>query len=464
MSAKQNIGILVGEPCVPVANIIAKILADNGYRKIAYSTDRDEIFVILKKRETDIALLDFDLAVADRFELIDRIATDRELYHLPLLLMGRGASAAMVAEALRLGGRDYINKPFTPYLLMVRIEKILFGPREPIRRTIFKEKGVNGPDATHPELTPRSEHVTLQIEQARKLYEEGLNLLELRKYDRAIAKFAAAVRVHMLYPEAYVGLAEAFRGQGNLERWGQFMSKAAETCAWLDRDAAASDIFAKTRKLDATAPNPFKTVADHMAGQRNASELERLYTRALELDPHNDAVRLALARVHMEAGRRDEAAGVLSQLSSRGDVPEELRELVLSVTRADARATASTGARVDFIETAAAFDGPEKRRVKRIPLAEYAARLPQREQNFHMIDASALGVSFKHGGESFEIGEELVFDLVSMSGVKVRKMGAVVRRVTPLVVGCELQGLSQDQKEQYAGVIPCDESGEGASG
>lgn len=454
MSAKQNIGILVGEPSTTVANIIAKILTDNGYSKVAYSTDPEEIFTILKERDTDIALLDFDMTVAERFALLDRIATDRELYHLPMILMGRGAPVGIIDEAMRLGARDYINKPFTPYLLMVRLEKILFGPRKPIRRPIFKDEGIAAPDAVHEELSHSSDSVLKQKALALKLVQEGQNLLELRKYDKAIAKFAAAARVHMLFPEAYIGLAEAFRGQGNLERWGQFMGKAAETYAWLDKDDKAADIYTRARKADPQAPNPFKTVADHMAQQKDNRALTRLYTRAVEVDPQSDAARIGLARAQMENGDKDAAAKTLAPIASREAIPSELQGLALEVRRTNSRPQNSTGTRIDFIEAAGGFDGHEKRRARRIPLAEYAARLPQKEHNYQIVDASVLGISFKHGGETFEIGESVTFDLMSLSGVKVKKVEAIVRRITPLVVGCELRGMSKRQVEQYTSIVP----------
>lgn len=454
MSAKQNIGILVAEPSPPVANIIAKILLDNGYRKVAYSVDPDEIFMILKRRETDIALLDFNLAVANKFELLDRIATDSELYHLPMVLMGKGVSVGMIDEALRLGGRDYLTKPFTPYLLMVRLEKILFGPRKPIRRPIFKDQSIAGPDAHHEELPKRSENAEKQKALAEKLYLDGKNFLELRKYDKAIAKFAAAARINILYPEAYEGLAEAFRRQGNLERWGQFMAKAAETYAWLEKDDEAAETYTRARKADPSAANPFKTVADHMAQQDDNRELLRLYKHAVKLDPDNDAARLGLVQAYLNDGQKEEAAKTLAPISSREDVPENLKGLVGQVRRRAARPNVSTGNSIGFIEGGGEYLGEEKRRAERIPLAEYAARLPQREHNFHIVDASSLGIGFKHGGEKFEIGEELYFDLLTLEGTKVRKVAAVVRRITPLIVGCELLSLTPKQREQFGTIVP----------
>jgi len=105
-------------------------------------------------------------------------------------------------------------------------------------------------------------------------------------------------------------------------------------------------------------------------------------------------------------------------------------------------------------EGVGAYEGEERRRAERIPLAEYSARLPSKDDSFQVFDLSSVGISFKHEGRKFEIGDKLSFDLLTLDGVKAKRVRGVVRRITPLVVGCDLLQLDSKQKTAILKVLP----------
>lgn len=454
MSLKGNIGILVAEPKATVRDIIGKILADNGYEKVFHAADRQAAMDALGAGGTDIALVDFKLATDDTFALLDDILLDPALYRLPLVLMGSKAPVGLIDEAMRLGARDYLNKPFTPYLLMARLEKIIFGPQPKVRRRSARAGTAQA--AAGEEITPDPPaHVLEQQELAKRLFLDGHKLLKQKYHDKALKKFAAAARVNTMFPEAYKGLAEIFRIQGDHARSAQFLSKAAETHAWLGQDDEAEEVFHLSRKLDPAAPNPFKTVGDHMAGAMHVREVSRAYERAVSLTPKEPGVRVALSRSYMESGQREKAAETLRPLAGKGDVPEDMRHMIVQI-RGNGKDRFCGGGRqfLTVDEGAGAYGGEERRRAVRIPLAEYSARMPSRDDSFQVFDMSSVGVSFKHGGAEFTIGDRLSFDLLTLDGVKAKKVRCVVRRITPLLVGCDLLQLSDKQKQAVLKVLP----------
>lgn len=471
MSVKGNIGILVAEPQAAVRDIIGKILTDNGYEKIRYASEHAEVMDILHAHETDIALLDFTLATDNTFALIDDIVLDRHLYRLPMILMGNKAPMGVIDEAMRLGARDYINKPFTPYLLMVRLEKIIFGPPKAVRKRKAKAKEeaealeLAGGDASALEASAEmvepepSKHVAEQQGLAKRLFLDGHKLLKQKYHEKALAKFAAAARVNTLFPEAYKALAEVFRELGDHERSSQFMSKAAETHAWLGQNKEAEQSFKLSRKFDDKAPNPFKTVGDHMAGAVHGREVSSVYERAVALTPKESSVRVALSRSYMESGQKEKAAETLRPMMGKGEIPEDMQHVIMQVRPAQDRTTGRSRSQFLTVDDGCgSYEGEERRRAERIPLAEYSARMPSKADSFQVFDVSAVGISFKHGGEKFEIGDRLHFDLFTLDGIKAKKVRGVVRRVTPLIVGCDLLQLSGKQKTALDKVLPHKES------
>ncbi|WP_172961704.1 PilZ domain-containing protein [Desulfovibrio ferrophilus] len=435
-----------------VQQIIGKILADNGYEKVRFAEDHSGVIDILRQRETDVTMLDFKMATENTFALLDDILLDRHLYRHPILLLGNKAPIGLIDDAMRLGARDYLNKPFTPYLLMVRLEKILFGaPPKVIKRTAKA-----GTESAHlgeeVEALP-APHIASQQALAKKLFLDGHKLLKQNYPEKALKKLAAAARVNTLFPEAYKALAEVFRSQGDLARSAQFLSKAAETHAWLGQNDKAKEAFTLSCKVDPACPNPFKTVADHMTGHMIQREVARAYEQALKLTPKDPSVRVALSRSYMESGDKDKAAETLAPIAGKGEIPEDMQHVIMQVRRNDTNGAGRRRQRFSM-DGIGPYSGEERRRAKRIPLAEYSARLPHRDDSFQVFDVCALGISFKHGGESFEIGQKLSFDLLTLDGPRAKKVKAVVRRLTPLVVGCELVGLNNKQRDAFTKFLP----------
>lgn len=448
---ERHIRVLVGEPHPPSQAIIRKILADNGYAKVVTAADPLAVVQAIRRGDADVALLDWKLAEPGNYKLLDEILLDRSSYNLPVLLMGAGAPMAKVEEALRLGARDYLNKPFTAYVLMVRLEKALYGPPRARKDKPAEVPAQPAPDAAAPEpALPKSAAVQQEEARARATFLKGYELLRLRKWDKAVALFASALKLQMLFPEAYKGLAEAFRGKADLERSSQFLGKAAETLVWLDRHEEAASLYEHARKIDPRAANPFKTVADHLKEQKSPQEVVRLYERAARAAPRDPDVAVALARAYVQTGQQERAARVLQPALAEADVPEDLRGVFLSIAGEDRL----KGRKLEVLDVAGGGDGQEKRRSLRVPLADYAATMPRAVENYPVVDLSVTGIGFKPSGEKFEMGQEVTFDLVTMGDSRARKLRAVVRRVGAAVVGCEFVGLTAKQAEIIARILP----------
>ena len=437
--------VLVAEPSKPMHAILRKVLAENGYDDLVFATSAEEAWGLLSQGETfDFALLDFHLASQDSMELIWKITDDKRNYALRMMLMGQGAPIGVVDEAMRLGVREYVNKPFTPYILGVKIDKILYGNRTLVDRY----EPAPGEAPGEAEDKKKQSRAAAQVElKAKKAFAEGYELLQLRKYDQAIAKFASAVKQRMLFPEAYKGIAEAFRGKGDLDRAAQFLSKAAETYAWLDKEEHATAMFERARKGDPKAPNPFKTVAEHLRKQKDVDKVIRFYEKAALLSPGDTDVAVGLAKAYMDKGDSQRAAQVMRPVMDKENVDPSFKQLFvdMGVDNAPKGKKPRGGG---FIEGGpSGFAGPDKRKAPRVPLAEYATRHPRLTQHLPVVDISLTGIGFKPMGEEFEVGQMVSFDLVSMGDVKTKELEAVVRRVALTVIGCQFQSLSPRQAE-----------------
>jgi len=76
----------------------------------------------LKKQVPDMILLDVDMPGLSGYDVIGEIKGDKETEHIPVIFLTAKSDCRSELEGLSLGAIDYIIKPFSPPLLLKRIE------------------------------------------------------------------------------------------------------------------------------------------------------------------------------------------------------------------------------------------------------------------------------------------------------------------------------------------------------
>lgn len=82
----------------------------------------EKLFMILGKKRPDLILLDVEMPEMDGYEVIRRLKADPAFRDIPVIFLTALADAGSELEGLSLGAIDYITKPFSPPLLMKRLE------------------------------------------------------------------------------------------------------------------------------------------------------------------------------------------------------------------------------------------------------------------------------------------------------------------------------------------------------
>lgn len=87
------------------------LLANNGKRALATA----------RKEHPDLILLDVVMPGWDGFETCERIKSDPELAHIPILFLSGLGDTQNKVRALQAGGVDYVSKPFQEEELLARV-------------------------------------------------------------------------------------------------------------------------------------------------------------------------------------------------------------------------------------------------------------------------------------------------------------------------------------------------------
>jgi signal transduction histidine kinase/DNA-binding response OmpR family regulator/ligand-binding sensor domain-containing protein len=102
--------------------------------KVLIANNGKEALYILKQEECHIVVSDVMMPEMDGYKLCDKIKTNIDTSHIPVILLTAKADFESKMEGLKTGADSYIAKPFHPQHLLVRIEKLIES------RYLFKQR------------------------------------------------------------------------------------------------------------------------------------------------------------------------------------------------------------------------------------------------------------------------------------------------------------------------------------
>jgi putative two-component system response regulator len=85
----------------------------------------DQALQILKKVIPDLILLDIEMPVMDGYEVIKKLKESNETKDIPVFFLTSHTDPGNELDGLAMGAIDYVTKPFSPLLLVQRIENHL---------------------------------------------------------------------------------------------------------------------------------------------------------------------------------------------------------------------------------------------------------------------------------------------------------------------------------------------------
>jgi putative two-component system response regulator len=103
-------------------NLTAAKTALDGTYKVYALQSAALMFNFIEKITPDLILLDVDMPEMDGFEAMKLLKSDERLKSIPVIFLTAKNGAPTEIQGFKLGALDFINKPFSPSILINRIE------------------------------------------------------------------------------------------------------------------------------------------------------------------------------------------------------------------------------------------------------------------------------------------------------------------------------------------------------
>jgi DNA-binding response OmpR family regulator len=115
--------VLLGEDEPLLRRLIGIRLEKDGYEVVAVDNGT-EVIKKLEERPFDLIITDIMMPFMTGLEIVSYVRSHSEKY-IPIIILSSMAMESTILEAFSLGADDFINKPFSPNELSVRVRRLL---------------------------------------------------------------------------------------------------------------------------------------------------------------------------------------------------------------------------------------------------------------------------------------------------------------------------------------------------
>jgi two-component system chemotaxis response regulator CheY len=108
--------------------VIRGTLAAAGYAVVEARHGRDALEQLEAHGPVDVVLLDWNMPEMTGLELVHTLRRDPRYQHLPIVMVTTEIEQPQMNRALEAGANEYVMKPFTPEVLLEKLEMLGVGP------------------------------------------------------------------------------------------------------------------------------------------------------------------------------------------------------------------------------------------------------------------------------------------------------------------------------------------------
>lgn len=257
----------------------------------------------LKDRAIDVALVDdslHDSSGADFVRKLKRHASRA----LPVIMVTKDQRKDSVLDSISAGCGGYVLRPysmdtlkrhlFSAYMSATpdEIEQELLDASWDLVATGSFDEAIEGFEELVEEL------VEAEKNPAEEYFEKGLNFLSQEKFGKAIIAFNKAIAMNEMYAEAYKGMADAYKGKGDMANYQEYLTKAADIYAVQDSLDDVKALFIEILQNEPEALNPFNRLGVKLRKEGDYNGAIKAYHQACTFTPNDPNLYYNMSRAY----------------------------------------------------------------------------------------------------------------------------------------------------------------------
>ena len=276
-----------------------------------------------KENIIDVALVDDELHDLNGNQCLKNLKR-KASRTLPVIMVTTDQRKESVLNAISGGCGGYVLRPYSMETLKRHLYAgYMSATPDEIEQELLSASWDLVSNGSFDEAISGFEEIVEELAEAEKnpaeeYFEKGLNYLSQEKYGKAIIAFNKAIALNEMYAEAYKGMADAYKGKGDMDSYQDYLTRAADVYAIQDNLDSVKELFIEILQNEPEALNPFNRLGVKLRKEGDYNGAIKAYHQACTFTPNDPNLYYNMARAYTYA-KDYESALNYTELSLRLD-------------------------------------------------------------------------------------------------------------------------------------------------
>lgn len=284
-------------------------LARLGYRNCARFSSGRAAVEFIKFNPARVIIVDSEVEDLTLPEFVTALRGIRQANYLHILVISAERTQDFVLSVISAGCSGLVLRPYTEDALgrhMRQSEQADSLP-DSAQETVDQATTMIVQGRYEEAIGDLTLLVSHEDEQGKEFFYQGCQFLVEKKWSDAIRAFNQSLAANQTFLKAYEGLARAYQGKRDIERYTYYLQKAADEYAKINNFAKVKKIFVEIVKYDVNAPNPYNTLGIRLRQEKQYKEAIDAYFKAIELSPEDENIHYNMAKAYSYDEQPDKA-------------------------------------------------------------------------------------------------------------------------------------------------------------
>lgn len=320
----HNMDVLIVDDMVSMCKSIHKMMKVIEFgRAFHYAHNGREALKVLKREQIDLVMMDYNMPVMNGAELLANIRDDRELRHLPVVMITAQAYTEYVAEAAESDIDAYILKPLTIRVLEEKVVDVINKANNPapMFKHLQRAKQLEDEGDIDGALKEAQLAMKADPQSSRPIRELGYYYYKTNNLKQAEKWLLKAASMNYLDVFAFHNLGELYTQVGNYEKAQKYFEKAMSISPrHLDRGIKfgksllqmkmfqrAAQAFESVIQFGEDPMELREEIAEYCMAAESFAYAAQLWETLLSHDPERQDIRVKMGLAYKGAGNINEA-------------------------------------------------------------------------------------------------------------------------------------------------------------
>ncbi|MFH2091654.1 MAG: tetratricopeptide repeat protein [Pseudomonadota bacterium] len=313
---------------------LEKIIQASGYKNHIRANGADKAWMMMKTQPVDCVVCAYEMQEMSGLALLKIVRREDDFSDIPFFLTDPAFTKIKVIKAGQSGVTGLFVIPFDEKAVSSKICSALNKDEAPVikqTRQIF-EQGLDLIEKK--EYDKAIEVFTALIEQRENpeyYFNIGYIKASQRKHFEAIEAFSMATRLDNLFAKAYEEIGRVYKLMGDRAKSEEFMHKAAEIYMDTDKLGPAEDVLNELLESGTDSLNVFNTLGVLYRKKGDTAVALVQYKKALKVHPDEPYIYYNIGRLYLDMKETEQAKDYFRQALGKDPGFDEAKQVIKAI-------------------------------------------------------------------------------------------------------------------------------------